>query len=237
MKNATATVSWWWHCWKSHHKLVKLEIAEVESEKCSSNAMIWDVLTLGKQSGSPGVFLLSPVPCAASPGDWSLKEKEFDTINSHQTLIATFVYLSFLRVLALHQSLQLRFLSLFHFHWPAAFFLLTTPSEDSPTPAGPAGKSETPRAHPGQERPRIALRPSWKVLLLKQQEHPSPTLNKEPWGVRGPDPLSGLCVGIWFTLRATQRLGLHSRSRIGDEQVSELSDQRLWKLQKQVQEL
>lgn len=92
--------------------------------------------------------------------------KELDTINSPQTLIATFVYLSFLSVLALHPflhpsplfstSLSLS-LSPSLFHWPAAFLSSTHvhdpaqlgPAHPLPAPRGPAGKPETPRAHPG----------------------------------------------------------------------------------------
>lgn len=112
-------------------------------------------------SRSPMLYPLSTVPCAAVSGDCHQREKELDTINSPQTLIATFVYLSFLSVLALHPSLHPSppFSSSLS---PSSTDQLLSSSPPSPpvpvpgrtspqhpTPPGPAGKPETPGAHPG----------------------------------------------------------------------------------------
>lgn len=80
------------------------------------------------------LYQLSIVLCVAVSGGCSQKVNELDTINSPQTSIATFVYLSFLSVLALHPSLRLALLS---------------PSLPSPlTSCSPPLQDKSPQPHP-----------------------------------------------------------------------------------------
>lgn len=94
------------------------------------------------------LYPLSTVPCAAVSGDCCQRGKELNTINSPQTLIATFVYLSFLSVLTLHPSLH-----------PSPMFsrsLSLSPSSTDQLLSSPPPSTTSP-AHRGPAKPTPPL--------------------------------------------------------------------------------
>lgn len=121
------------------------------------------------------------------------------------------------------------------FYWPPVFLFPTATRrrEDQPTPQptppGPAGKPETPKAHPGQERPRIALRPSWKVLFLsKYIAAPLWTKSQGSQGTRPSFRALSLCL-LWAqsqTLTWTELKNSDWRKKITNMQMRKFKELR-----------
>lgn len=113
------------------------------------------------------LYQLSIVLCVAVSGGCSQKVNELDTINSPQTSIATFVYLSFLSILALQPSLRLA---------------LHSPSLPSPLTSCSPPLHYTPQVSEDKS-------PTTPPLLVPQvnQRHPRNTLAKRdpasPYGL------------------------------------------------------
>lgn len=140
--------------------LFKNQLESVEKSACMYTLYltVWNLWLLGSRS-SLSADLSCCISCLLFSVLLSLeaaakKVKELDTINSPQTSIATFVYLSFLSVLALQPSLRLALLS------PPLPSPLTS---CSPLQCSPGKRGQVPTTPPllvpqvNQRRPRNTL--------------------------------------------------------------------------------
>ena len=89
-----------------------------------------------------------------------------------------------------------------------------------PSHRGPAGKPETPGAHPGRKGPGSPYGLAEKGYFLKTLSTSQPHFEQRAGGVEGPDPLSGLCLSDALSsesdtdLDCTQELALEKSCQV-----------------------